>query len=160
MMSANIILYILMTLIWMSLAAFVIIRVPKCKTIPKLAQVFVIIFLLLQIFARGQNLYEVLVKENIVNITSVAKSQVVTDTNTLQNLSKLLMSSHWFNILSFVLMIVLYYIIFRAIYQCNEKVIPPKLIWSFVIVTIILHFVESTARSNVDNKILLNSMAK
>lgn len=160
MLSLNVVFYSLVALAWVAMAGFIIIRVPKCKSIPKSAQVFVIIFLLLQIFIQGQHLYEVLSKENIISVTKPLKTQVVSDTTTLNNLSNLLLSSYWFNILTFLLMVVLYYIIFKAIYQCNDQIIPPKLIWSFVVTTIVLHFVSASVRSTIDNKILLNAMAK
>lgn len=159
MTSLNVLFYATVTLLWIALASFIIIRVPKCKTIPKAGQVFVIIFLLLQIFIDGHQLYEILVKENIIKMTN-SKTHIVSDTDTLNSLSKFLLSSQLFNLLSFLFMVVLYYIIFKAIYQCNEKIIDPKLMWTFVILTIVQFLTAAAVKSTTENKLLLSAMAK
>lgn len=160
MTSLNVLFYATVTLLWIALAAFIIIRVPKCKTVPKSGQAFVIIFLLLQIFIHGDQLYSTLVKENIIKLTNSAKSNIVSDKETLSSLSNLLLSSQWFNLLSFILMVVLYYIIFKAIYRCSEKIIHTKLMWAFVIITIVQYLTAATIKSTTENRLLLSAMAK
>ncbi len=160
MTSLNVLFYATVTLIWIALAAFIIIRVPKCKTVPKAGQIFVIIFLLLQVFIHGHQLYETLVKENIIKITNTLKTSIVSDKETLNSLSNLLLGSQWFNLLSFAFMVVLYYIIFKAIYKCSEKIIDTKLMWAFVILTIVQYLTAATVKSTTENKLLLSAMAK
>jgi hypothetical protein len=160
MTSLNVLFYATVTLLWIALAAFIIIRVPKCKTVPKAGQIFVIIFLLLQVFIHGHQLYEILVKENIIKITNTLKTSIVSDKETLNSLSNLLLGSQWFNLLSFAFMVVLYYIIFKAIYKCSEKIIDTKLMWAFVILTIVQYLTAATVKSTTENKLLLSAMAK
>lgn len=160
MTSLNVLFYATVTLLWIAFASFIIIRVPKCKTVPKAGQVFVIIFLLLQIFISGHQLYEILVKENIINVTNSNKNNIVSDKETLNSISKFLLSSQWFNLLSFVFMVVLYYIIFKAIYKCSEKIIDSKLMWTFVILTIVQFLTAVTVKSTTENKLILSAMAK
>jgi hypothetical protein len=160
MTSLNVLFYATVTLIWIALAAFIIIRIPKCKTVPKAGQIFVIIFLLLQVFIHGHQLYEILVKENIIKITNTLKTSIVSDKETLNSLSNLLLGSQWFNLLSFVFMVVLYYIIFKAIYKCSEKIIDTKLMWAFVVLTIVQYLTAATVKSTTENKLLLSAMAK
>lgn len=160
MTSLNVLFYAVVTLLWIALAAFIMIRVPKCKNIPKSGQVFVIIFLLLQISISGHQLYKILVKENVIKISNTIKTSVVSDKETLNSLSNLLLTTQWFNLLSFVLMIVLYYIIFKAIYTCSERIIDSKLMWTFVIITIVQYLTATTIKSTTENKLLVSAMAK
>lgn len=158
MASLNVFMYIMITLVWMALTAFLIFRMPKCTTIPKSGKIFVIVFLVLQLFVNGQQLYEILVKENIIYQTA-SKNNVVTDKNTLTKISKLLISNQWFIMLSLCLTIGLYYILFNAIFQCNDKVISKQLIWAFLLTTVVQYLVVSTIKVTTENKLLLSAMA-
>ncbi len=159
MISVSTLFYIIVTLTWVAIASFIIIRVPKCKTVPQSAQVFIIIFLLLQILSNGHQLYEILVKENIIHLSNTNKTNIVSNKETLTSLSNLLLGTQWFNLLSFIFMIILYYILFRAVQKCNEPVIGGKLLWSFIIVTMVQYFSAATMKSTTENKLLLSAMA-
>ena len=115
MISINVLAYTIITLLWIALAAFVVLRIPRCKTLKKSLQIFIIIFLVLQILIVGHQLYDLLVKENIIQITTKVKTSILSDNATLSSLSNLLVSSQWFNLLTLVMTIVLYYIIFKSI---------------------------------------------
>lgn len=160
MISLNVLTYTIITLVWMALAAFVVLRIPKCKTLNKSLQVFVIIFLVLQIFINGHQLYDLLVKENIIQIADNYKKNIISDIPTLNSLNNLLVSSQWFHLLTLVLTVVLYYIIFRAIHHCGEKNMDKRLIWSFLGVTIAQYLYTAMLKSKTENKLLLSAMAK
>lgn len=147
-------------MVWIALASFIVLRIPKCKTLNKSLQIFVIVFLVLQIFVQGHQLYDTLVKENIIQITSKYKFDIISDKNTLNSLSNLLLSSQWFNLFSLLLTVVLYYIIFNAISRCGEKQLDKRLVWGFLIATIVQYLFMATLKSKTENKLLLSAMAK
>lgn len=160
MISLNIFLYTLLTLVWIALASFIVLRIPKCKTLNKSLQIFVIVFLVLQIFVQGHQLYDTLVKENIIQITNKINFNIISDKNTLNSLSNLLLSSQWFNLFSLLLTVILYYIIFNAIARCGEKQLDKRLVWGFLISTIVQYLYMATLKSKTENKLLLSAMAK
>lgn len=161
MITINIFLYTLLTLVWIALASFIVLRIPKCKTLNKSLQMFVIVFLVLQIFIQGHQLYDTLVKENVIQVSNKQQSNnIISDKNTLNSLSNLLLSSQWFNLLSLLLTVVLYYIIFNAISRCGEKQLDKRLIWGFLISTIVQYLFMAILKSKTENKLLLSAMAK
>lgn len=160
MISINVLTYTIITLLWIALAAFVVLRIPRCKTLKKSLQIFIIIFLVLQILINGHQLYDLLVKENIIQIASKIKTNIISDNVTLQSLSNLLVSSQWFNLMTLIMTVVLYYIIFKSIYQCGERNLDKRLIWSFMILTVVQYLYTSTLKSRTENKLLIQAMAK
>lgn len=160
MISINVLAYTIITLLWIALAAFVVLRIPRCKTLKKSLQVFIIIFLVLQILINGHQLYDLLVKENIIQIASKIKFNIVSDNATLQSMSNLLVSSQWFNLLTLIMTIVLYYIIFKSIQQCGERNLDKCLILSFMVLTVVQYLYTSTLKSRTENKLLIQAMAK
>jgi hypothetical protein len=160
MISINVLAYTIITLLWIALAAFVVLRIPRCKTLKKSLQIFIIIFLVLQILIVGHQLYDLLVKENIIQITTKVKTSILSDNATLSSLSNLLVSSQWFNLLTLVMTIVLYYIIFKSIQKCGERNLDKRLIWSFMILTVVQYLYTSTLKSRTENKLLIQAMAK
>lgn len=148
-------------MVWIALASFIVLRIPKCKTLNKSLQMFVIVFLVLQIFIQGHQLYDTLVKENVIQVSNKQQSNnIISDKNTLNSLSNLLLSSQWFNLLSLLLTVVLYYIIFNAISRCGEKQLDKRLIWGFLISTIVQYLFMAILKSKTENKLLLSAMAK
>jgi len=160
MISINVLAYTIITLLWIALAAFVVLRIPRCKTLKKSLQIFIIIFLVLQILINGHQLYDLLVKENIIQIASKVKTNIISDNATLQSLSNLLVSSQWFNLLTLIMTVILYYIIFKSIHECGERNMDKRMVVAFMIITIIQYLYTATLKSRTENKLLIQAMAK
>lgn len=155
-----VILFTIINLLWIATAAYLIVRLPQCKSIPKFGKVFVILLLTLQIINSAFSLYRILKKENIIRDVENVKNEIKSNKTTLTNLNSLIMGDFWHQILTLLVIIILYYIIFRTIYTCDKNVIPSNVVWGFLVLTIIKYGSMSIVKPSVDNKLILHALAK
>lgn len=151
--------FTIINLIWIGLASYLIVRLPRCKSIPRVGTMFIILLLVLQIINSLFLLKEVIAKKNIIRDVENNKNRVDTNKATLGNLHSLLMTDFWHQILTLLIVIVLYYVILKTIYTCENSVIPSNLVWAFLIVTVLKYGIISVVKPSVDNKILLYAIA-
>lgn len=154
-----VILFTIINLLWIALAAYLVVRLPHCKAIPYAGKVFIMLLFVLQIINTAFTLFQTLTKENIIRDVTNVKSKIDSNKTTLGSLNSLLMSDFWHQILNLLIMIVLYYIIFRTIYSCEQSVIPSNLVWGFLIVTVLKYGIVSIVKPSVDNKMMLHALA-
>lgn len=154
-----VILFTIINLLWIALAAYLVVRLPQCNSIPYVGKIFIMLLMMLQIVNTAFMLFQTLTKENIIRDVTKIKSRIDSNKTTLTSLNSLLMSDFWHQILNLIIMIVLYYIIFRTIYSCEKSVIHPNLIWVFLVLTVIKYGINSILKPSVDNKIMLHALA-
>lgn len=154
-----VIIFTVINLIWIALASYLVVRLPRCKSIPPVGKMFIILLLILQIVNSLFLLQEIIAKENLMRDVSNNKTKVDSNKTTLTNLNRLLMTDFWHQILTLLIIIVLYYVIFKTIYTCEHSIIPSKLVWIFLAVTVLKYGMVSVVKPSVDNKIMLHALA-
>lgn len=158
MASLSIIFLTIISLLWMAITSLILIRIPRCNTIPKPWKWFIAVFLILQIIKNGFQIYDLLVKENIIKQSSGSKQNIVIDKSILISMNRLSLVSFFYYLTSLFIMIFLYYIIFQSIFVCNDKVISNQLVWMFVVLTILQYGSITIAKPNVEQKLMMNAL--
>lgn len=153
-----VIVFTVINLIWIALASYLVVRLPRCKSIPPVGKMFIILLLILQIVNSLFLLQEIIAKENIMRDVK-SKTKVDSNKSTLDNLNRLLMTDFWHQILTLLIIIVLYYVIFKTIYTCEHTVIPSNIVWVFLVITVLKYGMVSVVKPSVDNKIMLQAIA-
>lgn len=154
-----VILFTVINLIWIGLASYLVVRLPRCKSIPQVGKIFIILLLILQIVNSIFLLQEIITKENIMRDVEKNKNKVDSNKSTLSSLNRLLMTDFWHQILTLLIIIVLYYVIFKTIYTCEHTVIPSNVVWAFLVITVLKYGMVSIVKPSVDNKIMLQAIA-
>lgn len=159
MMSISLMLFILITLIWVGLASFITIRIPACQSVPLGARMFVMAFLTMQIITQLYNLYSTMTEQHVITTTNHKSTKVNTDKETVNAISKYLMFSFWFFIAIFIITIFIYYILFKTIFSCKDNVIPKNIFWVFLIATALQIAGASIIKTMTKQKLMMNAMA-
>lgn len=159
MISISLILYIIVTLLWIGLAGFVAIRIPGCKTVPIGARMFVVAFLIMQLITQAYNLYSVMTEQHVVKTSNSKTTRVNADKDTVNAVSNYLMISFWFSIFLFFITLGVYYFLFKTIFMCKETAIPRKVFWLFLSATALQVAVASMTKTMTNHKLMMNAMA-
>jgi hypothetical protein len=159
MISISLMLYIIVTLVWIALAAFVTIRIPGCKNVPLGARMFVMAFLIMQLTTQAYTLYSVMTEQHVVKTTNSKTTRVNTDKDTVNAVSNYLMISFWFSIFLFIITLGVYYFLFKTIFMCKDAVISKKVFWLFLSATALQVAVASITKTMTNHKLMMNAMA-
>lgn len=157
-MQLSLTLYILATLVWLGLAAFFVVRIPKCDNVPVGARIFVMVFLIFQIITQAFQLSEILKKKSLIVKTNY-KTNVNTHKNTIGEVNNLLMTYTWFYISMIILLVFIYYIIFKSIYTCKNNIIPKEFFWGFIIATAAQISLMSIVKTCTEKDIMMNALS-
>lgn len=159
MFSISLMLYTILTLVWIALAAFVTIRIPGCKNVPLGARMFVMVFLIMQLTTQAYALYSVMTEQHVVQTTNSKSTKVNTDKDTVNAVSNYLMISFWFSIIIFIITVGVYYFLFKTIFLCKDGVISKKVFWLFLGVTALQIAVASVTKTMTNHKLMMNAMS-
>lgn len=159
MFSISLMLYTILTLVWIALAAFVTIRIPGCKNVPLGARMFVMVFLIMQLTTQAYALYSVMTEQHVVQTTNSKSTKVNTDKDTVNAVSNYLMISFWFSIIIFIITVGVYYFLFKTIFLCKDGVISKKVFWLFLGVTALQIAVASITKTMTNHKLMMNAMS-
>lgn len=157
-MQLSLTLYILVTLLWLGLAGFFVVRIPRCETVPVGARIFVMVFLIFQIITQIVNLSEIMQKKRLVTKTSY-KTNINTNRSTLDDVNKLLLTYSWFYVSMIILLVFIYFIIFKSIYTCENNIIPKEFFWAFIVITAIQIGLMSVVKTNTEKDVALTAIA-
>ena len=158
-MSISLILYIVVTLLWVGLASYIVIRIPACKNVPIGARMFVMAFLIMQLVSQSYSLYGTMTQQHVVKTTNTKATYVNTDKDTVDAISNYLMVSFWFFIILFVVTLAVYYIMFKTIFMCKDTTISKQVFWIFFSVTALQFAVASTTKVATNHKLMMNAVA-
>ena len=159
MISVSLILYIIVTLVWIGLAGFITIRVPGCKNVPLGARMFVMAFLIMQLTTQAYNLYSIMTEQHVVKTTNSKSTQVNTDKDTVNAISNYLMVSFWFSIFLFIMTLGVYYFLFKTIFMCKDSIVPKKVFWVFLSATALQIAIASVTKTMTNHKLMMNAVA-
>jgi hypothetical protein len=159
MMSISLILYIIVTLLWVGLASYIVIRIPACKNVPIGARMFVMAFLIMQLVSQSYSLYSTMTQQHVVKTTNPKATYVNTDKGTVDTISNYLMISFWFSIVLFMITLVVYYILFKTIFMCKDSAVSKQVFWIFFSVTALQFAVASTTKVATNHKLMMNAVA-
>ena len=159
MMSVGLITQIIITLVWIAIAIFLIVRIPACKSVSIGARMFVVAFLILQVVTQAFTLYTIMTKQHVVQSTTSKATKVNIDKGTVDAMSKLLMVSFWYYIFIFFLTLVVYYIMFKTIFMCKDTIIPKKMFWLFLSITALQVAISSITKTTTDHNLMMNAVS-
>lgn len=159
MISFSLMLYIIVTLLWIGLAGFVTIRIPGCKNVPLGARMFVMTFLIMQLTTQAYTLYSVMTEQHVVKTSNSKTTRVNTDKDTVNAVSNYLLISFWFSIFLFIITLGVYYFLFKTIFMCKETVISKKVFWLFLGATALQVAIASITKTMTNHKLMMNAMA-
>lgn len=159
MVSISLSIYIIVTLIWIGLASFITVRLPKCNTVPLYVRIFVMTFLIMQLVTQTYNLYSVLTEQHVVKQTNSKSILVNSNKDTVNTVSNYLLISFIYSVFLFVITVCIYYLLFKTIFMCKDNVVPKKLFWLFLSSTALQVVVASLTKTMTNHKLMMNAIA-
>lgn len=159
-MDLLVLLYTILTIAWIGMAVFITMRVPKCTNMSSGWKVFIILLLAVHIVTQLHNMYTILQAHKISNSNAVStRSSSVLTTTAAKQTSNVLMGSMWFLVILTVLMLVLYFMVFKNIYYCDDDLISKRTFWIFLALTLIQGMFSSSAMSSATHSLMIYSHA-